>query len=316
MIKTEVGPRVYLRTAAAATASYSPPNDRGAIVRRIVVDNVSANDNWTVTVSGRELMRFRVLTTGSQRLLFIPAASGAYRPNFFDWCRAALGKDPSIPVPLGMTLTVASVGGATADILIESEEHDAADVNNPGMVNHYRGTSFLIPIYWFLNASQTAAGLVQFDTQVAPAWVPDLKSGAAIPVNWRVELLALFHEGAGVNTFSGAANHQSFTQFIQWLRDQGIIWTRNNEGIPNEGSASAAGSANTVFGQRSAMFPPFEFSNDNDDNILNPSIVLGGGESLQQLLSISGDLTGGAAYSLALQVAIAQITTPGFGGGS
>jgi hypothetical protein len=321
-LRTEIGPRLYINFLAVATTpaagaanALTPLADRAWRVRRIVIVNPSADDNWTVTVGGREIMRFRVLTAGNQRLLFIPTAGSAYNPNFFDWCRFVLGIDPAIPVPLGMTMIVASVGGATADVLIEANEVDPADVAQP-MLNHYKGNDFLIPIYWFLNAGQAAAGNFQFDTQVAPPWIPLLMNNANIPFNWLFKILALFTEGMGVNTFSGAANHQSTIAFIQWFKDQVQILTRQGQGIPDQGSASAAGSANTVFGQRSAMYPPFQLSGDNADSVLDVPIQLGGGETSQLLLNLAGDLTGTASYARALQVAVVRITAPVATGGA
>ena len=210
-----------------------------------------------------------------------------------------------------MTLAVASVGGATADILLEGKEVDPSDASAV-QLNHYRGTDFLIPIYFSLGAAfaGAAGGVVQLDTQVAPPYVPALFSNTPLPVAWKIALLALFLEGAGVNTFSGAANHQSATQDLHVFKDQVQIFTRVGHGPPNVGAASAAGSANTVIGQRSGMFPPFEQSGDNPDSVLDSPIVLGGGETLQLLHDITGDGTGGASYANILQVAVARITVP------
>lgn len=321
-LKTEIGPRVYQDALAAAVLNYTPPFDRAAIVRRIIIQNPSANDNWQVIVAGRELMRFRVLTTGNQRLLFIPTAgstgaSQSYRPNFFDWCRYVLGIDPSIPVPLGLTLTVQSVGGATADIIVEGKEVDAADAAIVGL-NHYKGNVFLLPIYWFLNAgfAGAAGGTVQYDTQVSPPWVPAIFGNAPLPAQWIFELLALFDEGGGVNTFSGAANHQSTTTREQVFKNQTQLLTRTGHGPTNQGGASAAGSANTAIGQRSAVFPPFEQSGDNGDSLLEVPLRLQAGESMQLLREITGDGTGTASYANFLKVAVARVTVPASSVGS
>ncbi len=321
-VKTEIGPRVYQDALAAAVLNYTAPNDRGAFIRRIVVQNPSANDNWQVIVGGRELLRFRILTTGNQRLLFIPTAgatgtSQAYRPNFFDWCRNVLGLDPKIPVPLGMTLTVQSVGGATADIIVEGVEVDRGDADAIG-INHYKGNVFVAPIYWNLAAGQAGnpIGNVQYDTQVSPPWIPALFNNANIPAGWLVELLALFDEGGGVNTFSGAANHQSTTVREQVFKNQTQLLTRTSHGPTNQGSASAAGSANTVVGQRSAVFPPFEQSSDNPDSVLDIPLRIGAGESMQLLREYAGDGTGTASYANFLKVAIARITVPSASSGS
>lgn len=317
MLRTEVGPRVFNQGLVVATLSTAPVFDRAALVRRIDITNESANDDWQVIVGQREIMRVRHLTTGMQRPFHVvhsgvlESTIGAKHAfGFFGWCREVLKLDPTIPIPLGMTLVVQSVGGATADILVEFKEVDPGDANAYPL-NHYQKNVFLVPIQWRLNAGQTAAGIVQLDTQTAPPYVPALFSNTAIPVGWKIELLGLFLESAGVNTFSGAANHQSSIQDEHFFLDQRQIFTRIGHGIPNQGQASAAGSANTVIGQRSGFFPPIEQALEQDSNLLDTPIVLGGGETLQILHDIVGDLTGTASYANVLLMAVARVTVPG-----
>jgi len=308
----DIGGFGYAQNEGVATLSVTPLADRALMVTGVNITNESAADNWTVSVGGRELMRFRHLTpgNGAQHLLHFFNQGVSTRLDFFEYCRNILGIDPSVPVPIGQTLTVQSAGGATADIDIQFLEVDIPTANVRGF-NHYQGNTFIVPVTWFLNASQSAAAAVQLDTQVSPVWVPALFSAVALPTNWKVELLALFLEGMGVNTFSGAANHQSTTRDLRVFKNNTQQFTRAGLGVPVRGSDSAAGSANTVFGQRSGMFAPFEQAMPTDDNVLPQPIVLGGGETLQLFLDLTGDLTGGAAYANALQVAIARITVPG-----
>lgn len=317
MLRTEVGPRVYNQGLGVATLSTQPVFDRGAIVRRINISNESGADDWQIIVGQRELMRVRHISLGNQRPFHVVNNSvltttiGAKQGfNFWDYVIETLHLDASIPIPLGMTLVVQSVGGATADIDVEFKEVDPGDAT-AWPINHYQKNVFLLPITWRLNASQSAAAIVQLDTQTAPPYVPALFSNTPIPVGWKVELLALFTESGGVNTFSGAANHQSTLQDIHVFLDQRQIFTRIGHGIPNKGQASAAGSANTVLGQQSAPFPPLEQALGIYDNVLDTPIVLGGGETLQLLYDLVGDFTGGASYANMLMMAIARVTVPG-----
>lgn len=317
MLRTEVGPRVYNQGLAVATLSTQPVFDRAAIVRRVDITNESATDDWQLIVGQREIMRVRHATVGMQRPLHVVHSAvlettiGVKQAfGFFGYVNEMLKLDASIPVPLGMTLVVQSVGGATADIDVEFREVDPGDAT-AWPTNHYQKNVFILPIQWRLNASQTTAAVVQLDTQTAPPYVPALFSNTPIPVGWKVELLALFLESAGVNTFSGAANHQSAIQDEHFFLDQRQIFTRIGHGIPNQGQASAAGSANTVIGQRSGFFPPIEQVQEYHSNILDTPIVLGGGETLQILHDIVGDLTGGASYANVLLMAIARVTVPG-----
>jgi hypothetical protein len=94
------------------------------------------------------------------------------------------------------------------------------------------------------------------------------------------------------------------------FRDNVQMFTRGGLGFPVRGSDSAAGSANTVFGQRSGLYAPFEQAMPTDDNLLNAKLVLDGGDVLQLFLDLTGDLTGGASYANALQVAIARVKVP------
>ncbi len=314
MLLPDVGGFIYAQAEAAATLTVSPLADRALVCRRINLSNVSANDNWTVNIGGRELARFRELNVGNQNMLRL--ADGDQRPkqDFFEFCRNGLGIDPSFPIPNGQSLIFSSVGGATGDIDIELEEIDVSS-GNVKSLNHYLGNQFLVPIAWLLNASQSAAGAVQFDTQVAPLWVPALFSNLAVPVQWKIEILALFFEGMGVNTFSGAANHQSKTRDIRWFRDNVQMFTRSGLGIPDVGSSSAAGSANTVFGTEAGVYRPFALQLPFDDAAPPVPLVFGGGDVSQIFLDLTGDLTGGASYANALQVAIARVTVPPLTGG-
>lgn len=311
MILRDIGGFGYDQSLAVATRTFTPLFDRAAVARRINISNPSAADNWNINVGGRTLMTVRELPlgTGNQHLMRVADSDVRPKLDFWEYCRNSLNMDPSIPIPNGQSIIVSSAGGATADINIEYLETDVQSQNAVGM-QHYLGNVFLIPITWYLNAGQAAPGAIQVDTQVAPSWVPPIFSNVGVPVNWKFEILSLFIEGMGVNTFSGAANHQSTTQDVRIFRDNVQMFTRQSLGIPNEGSASAAGSANTVFGQRSAIFRPFELQSFTDDGMLPVPLVLNGGDVMQVLTDLTGDLTGTASYANALIVAIARVTVP------
>lgn len=307
----QVGPRQYIQAFAAATLSYQPPFDRAAKCRRVIINNVSAADNWQVLVGGREIMRFRVLTGDQNRIILGPSAAGAGKPNFFDWCRTALGVDPMFPVPLGLTLTVQSVGGATADIMFEVKEVTVDEGATIGL-NHYMGTDFLIPITTYLNASQSAVGQVQDDTQVAPPWVPAINANLALPVNWSIDIWAIFLDGVSNNSFSGAANHVGFTQNVVILKNGTTILTRTplSGGPSKKPVAAAAGSANISTVPLDVVLVPFENADVYDFNTLDDPITLRGGDVMQIFENLQGDLTGGEVFARALNVFIARVKVP------
>ena len=307
MLKTENGPFLYQFGKGVATLTFSPIVDRGALVRRISITAPSATDTWVVTSKAKEIMRFRIRTTGNQNLLRGDDQATMPHDTFFDWARWLLNMDPSIAVPLGQSLVVSSVGGATANILVEFEEHDTSDLGS-AMLNHPDGHEWLIPITTFKAAAIAAIGVTADDTQIAPGWLPPFLIGTVGNSAWRIQLLALFMEGVGVNTFSGAANHQSTTNTKQLTLNSRLLNSRSTLGIPNLGAASAAGSANTVFGQTMALQNPFERSGGGYENLFNQPIVIGNGDTFQVSEEIVGDVTGGADYSGAMGVFIARVS--------
>lgn len=308
MLKTELGPFLYAYNTAVATLSLSPAADRGALVKQIGITSPSATDNWIVSVEGKPIMVFRVRTAGQQNVVRDDTNTSTFHTDFFNFCRRWLGMDPSIPIPLGQTMTVASVGGATANVQIQYEEHDNSDLGLQNM-NHPQGTEWLIPIYTYLNTGQALPGTFSDDTQVAPSWLQNHMIGVMCTSAWRIQLLAAFFQGLGVNTFSGAANHQSSTRAKHIVKNGVDLFGRvTSTGIPNVGNGSAAGSANTVFGQQLGTFAPFEDSPDPGDNIFNVPITIQNGDTFNVREEITGDLTGTASYEPELGVWIARVT--------
>lgn len=307
MLKSELGPFLYQYAKAAATISFSPVADRGALVRDIGITAPSAADTWIVSSKGKEIFRARVNALGNMNLFREDDQAAMPHATFFDVCRQYLNMDPSIPVPLGQTLTVTSQGGATANLFVEFEEHDNSDLS-PSLLNHPDGKEWLIPLYTWLAAAQTALGPTNDDTQVAPAWLPGFLIGTMLTSAWKVQLLGVAMEGVGVNTFSGAANHQSTTQTKRILLDSKQLASRTTFGIPNLGAASAAGSANTVFGQTMARFQPWERALPYFDSIFNYPVVLNNGDTCNIQEEFTGDLTGGASYVGGVAAWFARIT--------
>src|SRR5437867_1505196 len=103
MQRLEAGPRLYLRGAAVATLTFTPLFDRAAIVTDIRITAPSANDTWTVTVGGREIMRFRILTVGNQQLPYRQFLTSLRARSFFDWCKKVLGQPIDVPVRQGLS---------------------------------------------------------------------------------------------------------------------------------------------------------------------------------------------------------------------
>ena len=314
MVKTDIGGFVDSYELAVATHSYTPQSDRAGRIVRMSLTNASANDTWRLTIGGREMLVFRHLTVGNQRLFLVPDETNRWHPNLMDWDDNNLDNLITFPVPWGLTATLKSDGGATADISFLVQEVDPSDIS-PMEVNHYRSNVWVGPIQLAINTAVAAAGVIPFDTQFAPGWVPSLLGSAtgpvSLPVGWTVELIAMFLEGGGVNTFSGAANHQSVTKDNQFVLDGELLYTHAaSDGIANQGNPSAAGSANTVFGQRHSKYPPFEAAGQAGQAKLYPTLKLVGSHNFNPKMEITGDVTGGASYATFLQTFVARVTRP------
>ena len=306
MLKTEFGSSLYQFVKAAATLSFTPRNDRAAKVTTVSITSVSATDTWVVTCKGKEILRYRIRSTGSLNPVQYDDQAGHSRWHLFEFCRQLLNYDPSIPVPNGQTFTVASLGGATANIFIEYSEVDIPDVP-PSLINHPDGKTWIIPITTFLGAAQSVVGPTNDDTQVGPSWLPNFLIGTLVTSAWNVDLLAAFMEGVGVNTFSGAANHQSTTNTKGVVYNSRRLFSQVTNNIPNLGAASAAGSANTVTGQVMAQYQPFDKVAGGSELVFPAPLQLRNGDTFNVQEEFVGDLTGGADYSGAMTVWIAKV---------
>lgn len=308
----DIGPRGYHQGAAVATLSFTPLNDRAAIIKKILIDKVSAADIWRVKVQGREVAAFNILTTGNQQPLAGPYSGYPKNNDLFDIYEDVWGEPLIYPVPLGQTFTVASDGGATADISLSFTEVAPSEIT-PGMMNHPQGNRIVTLLTGYKAAAVAAVGETPFDTQIGPSWFPNIFVDNMLPPNWTVRVLAMFLEGGGRNTYSGAADHQSTTGYLAVFRNGQRLYTRDAlGGIPLLGQASAAGSANTVVGTDETPKPPIQESDVYDWNPYDPPYVLGAGDQYQFRLNIVGDVTGNADYSLMRQVFLCDVRNPGF----
>lgn len=329
---TDIGPYIFAQAAAASTVGYGPPFDREAVLTRVLIDNVSANDTWTVTVGGREIMRFYLLTAGNQQLTGILSSSAAAGRDLFTWYRVCFNDDLIIPIPRGLQCVVSSIGGATANITLMGVDVTVGTVQ-AAMVNHYQGNRFLMPQYGYLNAAVTATGETAFDSAVRPAWVGSIFTGVAFPVGWRARIIALFVEAASVNTFSGSANHVSSTDHVGIVINGERLLTHvlpgavsgqasgvtvvptgqfvAPEGLPNLTPAAAAGSANTVYSKGSNPLPAFQVYAAHTQNVLDTPLVIHGGDNVQFYHGITGDITGNPSYATVLVLALLEVLKVG-----
>lgn len=317
-LKLDIGPRIFEQASAVSSLSVTPQYDREMEVRRVLIFNVSASDTWVVTVGGKEIMRFLINTTGNNQLCGGIFGNFPRVRDIFTYFHRVFGYPLSIPVPQGIPITVSSVGGATATIILVGVDLTPGSISQ-SMLNHYAGSHSIMPVYGSVAAAITAIGETAFDTTVKPAWVADLFTGKATPLGFQYHVLAAFIEAAAVNTFSGAANHQSATDHIGVTYNGEHMFTHIMQGqvsggasgittvpagqlvtpagIPNVSQPSAAGSANTVFGQNTDVFPAFQNISEEPQSVIDPPFFIKGGDTVQFYQGITGDVTGGASYA-------------------
>lgn len=308
---TDVGPVITQFAAASASQSVTPLSDRALRVCRIDVDKPSAADTWNITVGGRTIGTYRIDTVGNQQLLGGPGSAVPKLRSLFDWVPRVLGYPLYYPCPNGQTLTIASAGGATADITISYKEFTPADIQ-PTELNHYQGSHFLNPIY--LAPSTTYAGTSgvtrkDFATQYSLPEIPQYNGLLISPPGYRITVPAIFIEGAGRNTYSGSADHQSVTDHVYLIYKAINYFTRSSPpaGIADIGPASATGSANTVYGSDQTPYPAFQLVTQPEASLLPAPLVFRPGDTVEWGLGVSGDETGNADYSHALLVLLADI---------
>lgn len=303
----DIGPRGYTFSIAAATKAFTPLFDRAAKITDVRIVNPSATDQWTFSVGGREIFRGYVHALGYQNPFGNIVSLGVDNRSWIPYVSDLLGMDVSIPIPNGQTLTVASVGGATADIAFEYKEVSNSDIQ-PSMINHYQGNRFIHPIVQYLAAAATAVGPTPMDTQIASPWIPKLTSGNPIPPDWKINLVAAWTLPLSINTFSGAANHVYNTQGLQIKRNGQIQLTRDNTGVPYSAIAAAAGSGNTSLLPRMNRLNPFQLMPIENNQYFDPMITLQDGDNFEIDTLFAGDFTGAGVNTLPMVLLLADIT--------
>lgn len=307
----DIGPVGYHQGTAVATLSYSPLNDRSGFISRLLIDKVSAADTWVLTCGGRELSRFDIQTIGNQQLFSGPYSAYPKNNDLFRLWNSLNMERLMYPVPMGQTFTVASVGGATANISISFVEVRNEEITT-GQMNHPRGTRMVTILAGYRAANVTAVGENTLDTQIGPTWFPNIFVDGIIPNGWRFRILGMFLEGGGRNTYSGSADHLSTTTYLAIYKNGQRMFTRDNAGgIPLIGQAAAAGSANTVVSTDETPFPPFQEAEIDDWALFREPFVLGEGDQYQFRLNVAGDVTGGATYAAMRQLFLCDVQSPG-----
>lgn len=307
MPRNDAGSLLHHYGIAVATLSFTPQQDRAAVIKRILIDKVSATDTWIVSSNGRDIAHYYIATTGNQQMF--AGVSSAYPKNndLFKAYEELTGEELSYPVPQSNTFTVTSVGGATADITFSYEEFNNSELS-PMMMNHPLGSRFVAPIYFSRAAAVTALGDNAFDTEIKPGWFPSFFTDVAFPQSYNAQLLLLFLEGEGVNTFNGGADHQSTTEYVSLEVSGQRYFTRDVlKGIPLIGTAAAAGAAHATLGTDLTPLPAFQLANEFDTGLFTGVFPYRPGGMYRWRLGIKGDVTGNADYSAAIQAGIVDL---------
>lgn len=301
------GPRIFDYSIAAATKTITPLQPYGAIVHKVNIDKVSASDSWVFTVGGQEVGNFLINSTGGNQLLSAPTASAPGNNDLFSFCANILNMPMLYFIPQGQSLVIASAGGATADIHVAYEEVLASAIGAQ-LMNRPGSGQFYAPLFFSLAASVTATGETAIDTQKGLSFVPNIFKGGTFTAGWQVDIHGLFLQGKGRNTFSGSADHRSITDRLALVRNGQRLFTRTaSGGIPLVGTASAAGSANSAYGSDMTPYPDFQHASEGSWRPLDPPLQIRPGDTTNWYLNITGDVTGGADYADAVQVALCTI---------
>jgi hypothetical protein len=303
----DIGPRGYKQAEVVATLSYTPLSDREAYVTGLRVTRPSADDTWAVTVAGKLLAYFVINNEGNQQLLSRPSSNAPGNRVLWNWFEGVAHRPFDYPVPNGQTLTIYSLGGATADVEIEFKEVTTG-TTQPHDINHYAGRHARMPVYAYRAIAPTTTSEVAFDTQVAPPWVPPIFTGHQLNAGYNVDIWGLSMDAAGVNDYHGSSDEQSTTEYVWAIVNGQRLFTRDPQaGFPARGTASATGSANSVYNGDLERFPAFQHIRDGNELLISPAIHIDQGVVSTWGLAFKGTLTNSPDYSKALFVGMCDI---------
>lgn len=306
MLLTDIGNELLDYSLATADYTFTPLTGRDAFVTKLSLINVSADDIWDISVSNKPIISAPIFKEGAQRFFGDSDELVPQSKNIFDYYKKMFNQDYILPVPGSINLEIKSRAGATADIILEGQERSLGDAS-VNMLNHFNGNHYCIPVFGAVAASITAAGEHDIDTYYAPQWVPNVFVPSPQPSSWRTQLLALFVSGGSVNTFNGAADHISRTEYLAVRRQSMRQFVRNNKGIPTIGKSAAAGSANKVYTEEYSPFPSFQLLTTFEDSLLKPPMAFMPGLISEFSYGYTGSFTGGADYSKVLIAGLLDI---------
>lgn len=312
----EIGGRGYVIEPSDSSASFTPLFDRAARVTNIEIACSDHSDDWKVSVAGKELMRTRVPDRGfnspfgscSPTQIAAPLVTSIPQ-NLFTVARDRLQRDMSIPVPNGQTLTVESVGGNNASIVIEFEECSPGDLN-ASQINHPQSNQFLMVVTARHAAAVSAPGFYPYETQTSPLWVPNLFSGAEFPPGYTATMYGLYMDGFGINGFDTPDDFISATSLVKVTKNGQQMFTRSAEGLPLKGRVAAAGADNEIYGACINAFPPVQSSGNEKGGALDPPLVYKPGDTVLWELGIDGDIDAPTLYNEVLIQALVLVTRP------
>lgn len=308
----DIGPRGFVQGQAVATLAFTPNADREAYLLGVRIQAPSAADTWQLTVGGRNIHTFRVDSVGNQNLCGGISSTAPKVWDLWRWHETAYGCSNALPVPWGQTVTLTSNGGATANVEFEYVEV-VKGCTKPTDANHYQGSFFRTPCWAVPPAATTVVGENSYASIVAASYVPSIFTNIQVQAGFVVDVLALWAEAAGVNTYSGAADHQSTTVWVFGIINGQRLWTRAAPGgFPSVGAASAAGSGNTVYNYVNSRFGAFQLMQDWEEPILEHPLHIIPGTTSNWGIDTTGSQTGGANYASAYLAALLDVEV--FGG--
>lgn len=207
------------------------------------------------------------------------------------------------PVASGETFTV-SLSAGTADILIEYDIYDTADVKDTDP-NGISASELVQVLYGTIGEIVSAAGYKKVDTSLMPAGYINFPFAENFPSNYSGQLLAMMSQSVEENNYSGAANNYAATEYTRLTLDQTVLFDQQENGFPTQGTGAAAGSANTVYNKGANVMPWICPNVTKDLYFFEPPVPLVAGNNL--IVEQSVTLSDGAASLAADDTNVALI---------
>lgn len=290
---------------AGNTLSMTPETNQSFRINRIEITGATDSPVYaTVQIDNTTVGYFRV-DAGKWNMLGA-SIPGKYWGNILDkMMDKKLFK--GYPVASGQTFSV-TLSQGTATIMVIYDWYAPGDVKSTEQ-DGSQATDRLMFIYGQNSTTIAAPNYGEIDLPNNPQGTFKFPWSAGFPAAFKGNLIGVFAQPVSTNTYAASVDTYVNSEYLKMILNQEVLFDLQKNGFPLIGTGAAAGSANTVYGEGTAITP---WPRDDEPSTLwmfTPEIPLAAGDELDVLVSASSATAGTELAANTVNVGFILMTT-------